>query len=165
MDVRSILRHACRKPERAQAPKLNATLQHRPPARQCGFEKCCCSWDWKFEPKLLLDNAAARGMYRRDGVGTIRHLSTKVFWATAVGETRSGHGWSMYIRREPRRLGDEVSTRPQTATAAAMERSGVGQDDVEQRKAATHTISDPGQRNGQFLEALWSSVCAIRGTK
>ena len=44
----------------------------------------------------------------------------------AVGETRSGRAWSMYIRREPRRFGDEVTTRPQTATAEAMERPRVG---------------------------------------
>ena len=30
--------------------------------------------------ELLLDSAAARGMRRREGVGTIRHLSTKVLW-------------------------------------------------------------------------------------
>ena len=32
----------------------------------------------------------------------------------------------VHIRREPRRLGDEVTTRPQTATAEAMARLGAG---------------------------------------
>ena len=54
--------------------------------------------------ELLLDSAAARGFCRREGVGTIRHL------ATEVGETRSGHSGSVYIRREPSRLGEKVIT-------------------------------------------------------
>ena len=54
--------------------------------------------------ELLLDSAAGRGICRREGVGTRRHLSTTVLLATAVGETRSGHGWSVHIRGEPRRL-------------------------------------------------------------
>ena len=46
--------------------------------------------------------------------------------ATAVGETPSDHGWSMYTRREPRTLGDEIITRPQTATIKVIERLGAG---------------------------------------
>ena len=34
----------------------------------------------EFRTELLLDSAAARGICRREGVGTIRHLSTKVLW-------------------------------------------------------------------------------------
>ena len=60
----------------------------------------------------LLDSAAARGMCRREGVGTTRLLSKKVHW--------------VQIRRQRRGLGDEVTTRPQIATAEAMERLGVG---------------------------------------
>ena len=30
--------------------------------------------------RLLLDSAAARGICRREGVGTVRHLSTQVLW-------------------------------------------------------------------------------------
>ena len=30
--------------------------------------------------ELLLDSEAARGIRRREGVGTIRHLSKKVLW-------------------------------------------------------------------------------------
>ena len=30
--------------------------------------------------ELLLDSAAARGICRREGIGSIRHLSTKVLW-------------------------------------------------------------------------------------
>ena len=67
--------------------------------------------------ELLLDGAAARGMCRRAGVGTIRH---------SVGETRSGHGWKVYIRRGPRRLGDKAIACPQTAAAEAMEWLSVG---------------------------------------
>ena len=63
-------------------------------------------------PEVLLDSAAARGTCRREGVGAIRHLSTKILWLSAVGETRSGLGWSVYIRREPRRLGDKVIACP-----------------------------------------------------
>ena len=61
--------------------------------------------------ELLLDSAVARGICRREGAGTVCHLSTKVL---SVGETRSGHGWSVYIRRELRRHGDNVIACPQT---------------------------------------------------
>ena len=59
--------------------------------------------------ELLLDSAAARGMCRN-------HTSfvNESSLATAVGETRSGHGWSVYIRREPRRLVDKVIACPKT---------------------------------------------------
>ena len=34
----------------------------------------------KVQTELLLDSAAARGICRREGVGTIRHMSPKVLW-------------------------------------------------------------------------------------
>ena len=41
--------------------------------------------------ELQLDTAASRGICRREGVGAIRQLSTKVLWPQQLGETRSGH--------------------------------------------------------------------------
>ena len=75
---------------------------------------------------LLLDIAAARSICRREGVRNIRLLSTQVLGATTVVETRSGHGWSVYIRREPSSIGVKVITCSQTATAEAVKRPGVG---------------------------------------
>ena len=70
--------------------------------------------------------------------------------ATAPGETQSGH-LGMSFHRTPRRLGDEVTTRPHTATAEAMERPVLDRSENEvghegeQRRAAVCTVSDPGK--------------------
>ena len=70
MDARCILHHANRKHARTQVAKLRTTLQ-----REVWL---FMELEVRIEP--LLDSAAARGVCRREGVGAIRHLSTKVHW-------------------------------------------------------------------------------------
>ena len=76
--------------------------------------------------ELLLDCAAARGICRREGVGTIFLLSTKVFWLQQLvkrGVVTVGACTSAENRADS---GTKVITCAQTGTAEAMERPGVG---------------------------------------
>ena len=108
---RCIVHHASRKHTRTQVAKLRNTLHHRPPAKQ------------------VVHGTGSSDRILVGQCSRTRHMATRWCWnhtsfvnesalATAVGTTRSGHGWSLYIRREPRRLADKVITCSQTATAA-----------------------------------------------
>ena len=57
--------------------------------------------------ELLLDSAPARGRCRREGVGTIRQLSTQVLWLQELAKRGViTVGARVYIRREPCRFGE-----------------------------------------------------------
>ena len=137
-------------------------LQHRPPVQT---------------EELLLDSAAARGMCRREGVGTIRHLSTKVLWqqqlvkrgVVTVGtctaaEDRADLGTKPLPAHRLRQLrqwnGLVVDRNERLATGDRED----GQDEDEQQGAAVQIISDPGQSDGGVLDALGNLVRAVRGT-
>ena len=114
--------------------------------------------------EFLLDSAAARGICRREDVGTMRHLSTKVLWLQQLVKRGAGHGWSMYIRREPHRLGDEA-TNCCIAAAGAMELSGVG---PRRRMNKTRMSSAELQRKQSLIldketEESWKHQSAFRG--
>ena len=99
--------------------------------------------------ELLLDSAAARGTCRREGVGTIRHLSTKVLW----GETRSGHGLSVFIRREPPRL---LGTKPLPAHRPQQLRHWNGLALDRNERLATGDKEDGQDENGEQEAAVRS---------
>ena len=128
MEVRGIPHHANRTHVPTQVAKLSTMLQHQPPVRPMLIrEMSCCSRDWKFGRKSC-DIVQPHVVYA-DVKAYRNHTSfvNESSWATAVGETRSGHGWSVFIRRESRRLGDQVSLlAKKTATAEALARLGVG---------------------------------------
>ena len=89
--------------------------------------------------------------YKEDEHGQLNESSV----ATAVGETPSGHGWSVYIRRAPRRL--DAGNLVTGSRVGAQDESG-------QQGVAAQTTSDPGQGDGGVLEALGHPARAIRGT-
>ena len=116
--------------------------------------------------ELLLDSAPARGICRREGVGTIRHLSTKVLWLQQLvkrGLVTVGACSSAENRAD-------VETRaiacPPTATAEAMERPGVRPkrkigDLVTKRMAKTRMSSgrlqcELSQMLGKGTEESWT---------
>ena len=94
--------------------------------------------------ELLLDGAAARGLCRRDGVGTIRHFSTKVLWLQQLVKRGVVTGGACTSAENRADLGTEAIPFPQTATAEAGEQIGVGpkdgQDEDEQQGAAMRII-------------------------
>ena len=128
--------------------------------------------------ELLLVSAAARGICRRDGVGTIRHLSTQVFWlqllvkrgvftvgACSSAENRADLGTKplpAHRLQQLRQWNGLVLDRNERLAIGGKED---GQDEDEQREAAVRIISDPGQGDGGVLDALENLVRAIRGTK
>ena len=172
MDVRHILRHGCRRPERTQVAKLSTTLQHRPPARQCRFEKSLFSMGLEVRTEHFLDSAAARGICRCEGVGTVRHLSSKVLRlqqlvkrgvvvlgaCTHPQRTAQTWGRSHYPSKDCDRRGNG------TAWCWNGQKED-GQDDGEQRRAAVQTTSDRGQVHGGVLEAPGGPVTAFRWTE
>ena len=109
--------------------------------------------------ELLLDSAAARGICRREGVGTTRHLSTRVLWlqqlvkggVVAVGactsaENRADLGTKslpVHRLRLLRQWSGLVLDRHENSVTGDRED---GQDEDEQRRAAVQTFSDPGER-------------------
>ena len=78
MDVRCILHHASINLARTQAAKTDYCAAASATSEAMLIRELEAQTEVQTE--LLLDNAAARGMCRRDRVGTIRHLSTKVVW-------------------------------------------------------------------------------------
>ena len=83
MDARCILHHANRKARVYSSAAASEAMLIRGVLLFTGLE---------VRTELLLDGAAARGMCRREGVGTNSPLVNESSLATAVGETRSGHG-------------------------------------------------------------------------
>ena len=110
MDARCIPYHAKRKHACTQVAKLSVYHAAASAASEATLiRRVLLFAGLEVRTELSQDSAAARGMCRREGVGTIRHLSTNV-----------------YILAEPRRLGDKAIACPQTATSEAVERPGVG---------------------------------------
>ena len=75
--------------------------------------------------ELLLDSAGARGICRREGVGTIRHLSTKVLWLQQLVRRGIVMVSACTCAENRADLLNKVTSCPQAATAEAVERSGV----------------------------------------
>ena len=127
--------------------------------------------------ELLLDSAAARGICRREGVGTIRHLSTKVLWlqqlvkrgVVTVGACSSAENRAdvetkpllAHRLQQPRHWNGLVLDRNEILAIGDKED---GQDEHEQREAAVRIVSDPGQSDGGVLDALGNLVRAVRWT-
>ena len=65
---------------RTQVAKLSLMLQHRPASEAMLIRAVLLFTGLEVRTELLLDSAAARGKCRREGVRTMRQLSTKVFW-------------------------------------------------------------------------------------
>ena len=63
-------------------------------------------------------------MQARVACADVKSFVNESSLATAVGETRSR--LERVHRREPRRLGHKTNACPQTSTAEALERPGVG---------------------------------------
>ena len=127
--------------------------------------------------ELLLDSGAARGICRSEGVGTTRHLSTKVHWVQLVecglvmvgactsAEHRADLGTkSSPVRRlrQLRQWNGLVLDRNETSVNGDEKE---GQDEDGQQGAAAHTIAAPGQGDGGVLDALGGLARATRGTK
>ena len=109
----------------------------------------------------MLDSAAARAMCRRDRVGTIRHLSTKVVWlqqllksgvvtvgACTSAEIRADLGTKslpVHRLRQLRKLNGLVLDRNENLANGEKED---GPDENEQEGAAVQTVSDPRQGDG-----------------
>ena len=75
--------------------------------------------------ELLLDSAAG-GVCRREGVGTIRHLSTKVLWLLQWAERRVVVSGSRTSAKNRSDLGMKSSPVHRPETGEAVERSCVG---------------------------------------
>ena len=126
--------------------------------------------------ELLLDSAAARGNCRREEVGTIRHLSTKVLWsqqlvkrgvvtvkACASAENRTDletKAVSVNRLQQLMQLNGLALDRTENSTIFDEED---GQDENAQQRATVQTISDPGR--GEGGKAGEDLLRAIRGTK
>ena len=90
--------------------------------------------------ELLLDSAVARGICRREGVGTIRHLSTKVLLLQQLvkrGVVTIGACSSAETRAD-------LGTKPLPAHRLQKLRQWNGQED-EQRKAVERMVFDVGK--------------------
>ena len=117
-------------------------------------------------------------MCRLEGVGTIRHLSTKVLWlqqlvkrgvvtvgACTSAENRLELGTNdllVHRLRQLRQWSSLVLDRIENSVNGQKED---GQDEGEQRRAVVQTISDPGQGDGGALEAAGNLVRATLGSK
>ena len=128
--------------------------------------------------ELLLDRAAARGMCRRERVGIVRQLSTKVVWllqlvkrgvftvgACTSAEVRADLGTkSLPVHRlgQLRKWNGLVLDRNENLANGEKEDLP---DENEQQGAAVQTISDPRQGDGGVLDTLGFPVRPIRGTK
>ena len=88
-----------------QVVRLGTTQQQLRSARQCWFVKYCCFWALEVRTELLLDSTAARGICRREGCRGHTTLVNDTSLATAVGEARSSHLWSMHIAEDRADLG------------------------------------------------------------
>ena len=84
-----------------------------------------------------------------EGVGTIRHLSTKVHWLQQLSDNAE---WSWLERAHPQRAALTWGTKslPVRRLRQLRQWNGLedGQDEDEQRRVAVQTISDPGQGDG-----------------
>ena len=76
--------------------------------------------------ELWLESAAARGICRSEGFGTIRRLSTKVLWLQQLVKCGVITVEACASAENRADLGTRTLPCPQTATAEAVERPGVG---------------------------------------
>ena len=127
--------------------------------------------------ELLLDSAAARGRCRREGVGTICHLSRQVLWlqqlakrgvitvGACVHPQITAQIWrkSLFVHRfrQLMRWNGLVLDRHEKSVISDTE-DGQGEND--QRGTAVQTICDLWQGGGGALDALGKLVRTIRGT-
>ena len=123
--------------------------------------------------ELLLDSAAARGRCRREGVGTICHLSRQVLClqqlakrgVITVGPCVHPQIWrtSLFVHRfrQLMQWNGLVLDRQRNSVISDTE-DGQGEND--QRGTAVQTICDLWQGGGGVLDALGELVRAIRGT-
>ena len=117
----------------------------------------------------LLDRAAAR-VSSCEGVGTIRHLSTKVLWPQQLVKRGIVIVSACTSAENRADLGTKSQNYPQAATADGVALDGTetsangdgedGQNETVQRGAAVRTISNPGQGYGGLLEAQENLVRA-----
>ena len=128
--------------------------------------------------ELLLDSVATRGICRREGVGTIRPLSTKVLWlqqlvkrgvvtvgARSLADNRADLVTKPSLAHRPQQLrqwNGLVLDRNERLTIGGKED---GQDENEQQEAAVPIISCSGQSGGGVLDAMGNLVRATRVTK
>ena len=117
--------------------------------------------------ELLLNSAAARGRCRREGNGTIRHLSRQVLWlqhlakrevvtvGACVHPQRTAQIWrtSLFVRifRQLMQWNGLVLDRHEKSVYSDTED---GQDENDQRGIAVQTICDIRQGDGGVLDAL-----------
>ena len=76
----SALRHASRRPECTQVAKAEFYAAASATSETLLIREVLLFMGLEVRTELFLDSAAARGICRREGVGTTRHFSTKVLW-------------------------------------------------------------------------------------
>ena len=166
MDVRCIPHHANRKHVRRSSGEAEYYASASAASEAMLIREVLLFTGLEVRTELLLDIAASRGMCRREGVGTIRQLSTKVLWpqqlvkrgvvtvgACSSAENRADLGTKPLPAHRLQLLrhwnGLVLDRNERLATGDKED----GQDEKEQQEAAVQIISDRGQSDGGVLDA------------